>query len=187
MTPGSAAGRHRQADPHRARLRRPHRPRECRARIGCAIGKDNVIEAVEGDADLLRRAYVEGLPVYDRRHQGDQRRQRRRLHAAGVRANDDGWCFPLSKDQVVLSARRPRQPGGPGRRRQSALACDGRGGARLRRRRPEARRLGGAAAADPRSVGNNISTATALQPGLVRRRAEAAISGWQFNNSTRSN
>lgn len=152
----------------------------CRAQIGCAIGKDNVIEAAVGNP-----TYCEGYV------------DRYRVSTGLVKvisddsdvgytppvfvANDDGLVFPLTKDQIVLSEGVRGSQESQSAAVSSALASMAQA-ARLAAL--PTNDLNASAALQQRIrdlSGNNITTATALHP-IWYDAVLRPLTGWQFNN-----
>ncbi len=153
---------------------------QCKARIGCAIGNDNVIEEVEGDPTYCT-GYVTGYRQHTGRIVVINDDSDVGYTPPAFRTNDDGLVFPLSRNQVVISegirgslaaqagAARSVLGSMAGAARLSALPVSG---------------VAGSAALQQQLVGlsgYNISTATSFNPvwyDLVLKPA----SGWQFDN-----
>lgn len=153
----------------------------CKAQLGCAVGKDNVIEAAAGDVTYVD-GYVQGYRestnvvkvISDDSDVG--------YTPPAFVANDDGLTFPLDKGQIVISE------GVRGDLSAQAAAVQ------------QALRNMAAAAALGQLPANNLSTsakiqqkirdlsafnvsvATALNP-IWYDAVLKPLSGWQFNNS----
>lgn len=154
----------------------------CHARIGCAIGKDNVISGSDGNPTYVD-GYVQGYRVFtdsivvvgDASDVG---------YAPPVFSpNDDGLVFPLTKGQVTISEA-IRQHGDQAAAVGSALSS-------MAQVAQLSQRAGGSNSLDysadlQRQIralsANSVSNATALHP-IWYDAALKPLTGWQFNNS----
>ena len=154
----------------------------CRATIGCAIGKDNVIEAVEGEPTWADADYVgPDYQVYDGTVLVLSDASDVGYSPPVFVANDDGLVFPLTKDQIVITEGILGNGSAQGGAVASAL------GAMAEAAKLAAIPTGSLenAAALARRIrdlsANNITTATARNP-IWYDAVLKPLSGWQFNN-----
>lgn len=154
----------------------------CRVQIGCAIGKDNVIEAVTG-TPTYSGDYAADYEVYDGTTVVVGDASDVGYTVPSFTPNDDGLVFPLTKAQVVISEA-IRKHGNQGGAVGSALGA-----------MAQAAQLGqlasgssdldysGQVQAQIRSLGvNNVSNATAANP-IWYDAVLKPLTGWQFNNA----
>lgn len=155
----------------------------CRAQIGCAIGKDNVITPVAGSPTYCDEDYCD--PDYQ-------------YHADSVVVvgdasdvgytvpvfvpNDDGLLFPLTKSQIVISE------GVRGSFAEQGAAVGGALGAmaeaaKLSSITPTSLDYSASLQRQIRALsGNSIASATALSP-IWYDAVLKPLTGWQFNNA----
>lgn len=154
----------------------------CRARMGCAIGKDNVIEAVSGEPTWAEADFCgNDFQVYTGVTKVISDASDVGYTPPVFVANDDGLVFPLTKDQVVISEDVRGSLSAQGAAVSSALSA-----------MAQAAQLAAlpsnnldASAALQRRIrdlsGNNVTTATATHPiwyDVVLK----PLSGWRFDS-----
>lgn len=154
----------------------------CNARIGCAIGKDNVIEAQTGTPTWAEADFCgNDFQVFDGVVRVLDDDSDVGYTPPAFVANDDGLVFPLTKDQIVISeavrGNFSEQEGAV----KSALASMAKA-AQLAAL--PSNDLNGSAALQRRIrdlSGNNITTATATHP-IWYDAVLKPPSGWTFND-----
>jgi hypothetical protein len=159
-----------------------HTGREtCRAQIGCAIGKDNVIAEVAGTPTYVD-GYVDGY-----RATLEQIRVISDASDVGYTppvfaVNDDGLEFPLTKSEIVISEGIRGDADGQGQGVGGVLATMAQQ-AQLGSIPAGSLEVSAGIQSQIRSMsGNSINTATALHP-IWYDAVLKPLSGWQFNNS----
>lgn len=152
---------------------------DCLAKIGCAIGKDNVIEAVEGEETYVED-YVDNYFATEGEIRVLSDESDVGYTPPSFATNDDGLVFPLSKIQVVIS----EGVRSSGDQEAAVASVLGNMSAVAQLSATATGSLDGSAALQQQISqlsGYNINTATALNPiwyDLVLK----PLSGWQFNN-----
>lgn len=155
---------------------------ECHARIGCAIGKDNVINAVDGTPSYADEDYCD--PDYQFHggatvvvgHNSDVG-----YTVPVFVPNDDGLTFPLTKSQIVISEGILGDFSAQGGAVGSSLNAMAHA-ARLGQLTPNTLDLSAQQQQQIRQLsGNSVSNATALHP-IWYDAALKPLTGWQFNN-----
>jgi hypothetical protein len=154
----------------------------CKARIGCAIGKDNVIEAVEGTPTWAEADFCgSDFQVYDGAIVVLSDAADIGYAPPVFVANDDGLVFPLTKDQIVVSEAVRGSLSDQVTAIKSALASMAQA-AQLAAL--PTNNINGSAQLQQRIrdlSGNNVTTATATHP-IWSDRVLKPASGWQFND-----
>lgn len=154
----------------------------CRAQIGCAIGKDNSIEAVAGEPTWCDDDYVgDDYQVYDGVIRVISDDSDVGYAPPVFTVNDDGMVFPLTKDQIVITeAVRSNgdQIGAVG----VALANMAKA-AQLAQIPTNSLNASASIQKQIQQLsGYTVATATALHP-IWYDAVLKPLSGWQFNNS----
>jgi len=154
----------------------------CKARIGCAIGKDNVIEAVEGSPSWCEADFAgPDFQVYEGATKVLSDASDVGYTPPVFKPNDDGLIFPLTKDQIVISEAVRGSLPDQIKAINSALSSMA---LAAQLASLPSNDLGASAALQQRIrdlSGNNVSVATATHP-IWQDWVLKPASGWNFND-----
>jgi hypothetical protein len=154
----------------------------CKARIGCAIGKDNVIEAVEGTPTWADASYCgSDYQVFDGATIVLNDASDVGYTPPAFAPNDDGLVFPLTKDQIVISEGVKGSLSAQTTAIQSALSAMAQAAQLAALPSNDVDLSAGLQRRIRDLSGNNVPVATATHP-IWQDWVLKPASGWQFNN-----